>query len=35
MVQIRTHLRRLSKPLPVLHTMEALDRAYRQVTLLA
>ena len=35
MVQIRTHLRRLSKPLPVLHTMEALDRAYQQVTLLA
>ena len=30
MVQIRTHLRRLGKPLPVLHTMEALDRAYRR-----
>jgi glycolate oxidase iron-sulfur subunit len=29
MVQIRTHLRRLDRPLPVLHTMEALDRAYR------
>lgn len=30
MVQIRTHLRRLNKPLPVLHTMEILDRAYRR-----
>jgi glycolate dehydrogenase iron-sulfur subunit len=30
MVQIRTHLRRLDKPLPVLHTVEILDRAYRQ-----
>ncbi len=29
MVQIRTHLRRLDRPLPVLHTMEAFDRAYR------
>jgi len=28
MVQIRMHLRRLDKPLPVLHTMEVLDRAY-------
>ncbi len=30
MVQIRTHLRQLDRPLPVLHTMEALDRAYRR-----
>ncbi len=29
MVQIRTHLDRLEKPLPVLHTIEVLDRAYR------
>ncbi len=29
MVQIRTHLRRLGQPLPVLHTMELLDRAYQ------
>jgi glycolate oxidase iron-sulfur subunit len=25
LVQIRTHLRRLNRPLPVLHTMEVLD----------
>lgn len=30
MVQIRTHLRKLGQPLPVLHTMELLDRAYRK-----
>jgi glycolate oxidase iron-sulfur subunit len=28
-VQIRAHLDRLARPLPVLHTMEILDRAYR------
>jgi len=30
MVQISTHLARLNQPLPVLHTIEVLDRAYRQ-----
>ena len=30
LVQIRTHLARLQKPMPVLHTIEVLDRAYRQ-----
>jgi glycolate oxidase iron-sulfur subunit len=30
MVQIQTHLRRLNNPLPVLHTLEVLDRAYRR-----
>lgn len=29
MVQIHTHLQKLGQPLPVLHTMELLDRAYR------
>jgi glycolate oxidase iron-sulfur subunit len=29
MVQIRTHLSRLEQPVPVWHTMEVLDRAYR------
>lgn len=29
MIQIRTHLAKLGKPLPVMHTIEALDRAYR------
>jgi glycolate oxidase iron-sulfur subunit len=29
MVQIRAHLARLEKPIPVLHTIEVLDRAYR------
>ena len=29
MVQIRTHLSRLEKPIPVLHTIEVLDHAYR------
>ncbi len=29
MVQIRIHLARLDKPIPVLHTIEVLDRAYR------
>jgi glycolate oxidase iron-sulfur subunit len=28
-VQIRTHLTRLHQPMPVLHTIEVLDRAYR------
>jgi glycolate oxidase iron-sulfur subunit len=28
-VQIRTHLQSLGKPLPVLHTVEILDMAYR------
>lgn len=31
LVQIRTHLARLDRPLPILHTMEVLDRAYRQI----
>jgi glycolate oxidase iron-sulfur subunit len=31
MVQIRTHLARLGNPLPILHTIEILDRAYRQI----
>ncbi len=35
MVQIRAHLRRLGSDLPVLHTMEVLDRAYRGADLLA
>lgn len=30
MVQLRTHLARLGSPLPVLHTVEVLDRAYQQ-----
>jgi glycolate oxidase iron-sulfur subunit len=30
MVQISTHLARLNQPLPVWHTIEVLDRAYRQ-----
>ena len=30
LVQVRTHLQRLAKPLPVYHTVEVLDRAYRQ-----
>jgi glycolate oxidase iron-sulfur subunit len=29
MMQIRSHLARLEKPIPVLHTIEVLDRAYR------
>jgi hypothetical protein len=29
MTQIRAHLARRGKPLPVLHTMQVLDRAYR------
>jgi len=29
MVQIRTHLEALGQPLPLWHTMEVLDRAYR------
>jgi glycolate oxidase iron-sulfur subunit len=29
MMQIRTHLARLGKEIPVLHTVELLDRAYR------
>lgn len=29
LVQIRTHLERLGQPLPVWHTMEVLERAYR------
>jgi glycolate oxidase iron-sulfur subunit len=29
MVQIRTHLTRLGEPMAVLHTLEVLDRAYR------
>ncbi len=35
MVQIRAHLERLGQPLPVLHTLEVLDRAYRQAPLTA
>jgi glycolate oxidase iron-sulfur subunit len=31
MVQIGAHLARLGKPLPILHTVEVLDRAYRQI----
>jgi glycolate oxidase iron-sulfur subunit len=31
LAQIRTHLARQGKPLPVLHTIEVLDRAYRQI----
>jgi glycolate oxidase iron-sulfur subunit len=31
MVQIRSHLARLERPVPVLHTIEVLDRAYRGV----
>ncbi len=31
MTQIQTHLRGLGRPLPVLHTLQVLDRAYRQV----
>jgi glycolate oxidase iron-sulfur subunit len=30
-VQIGTHLKQLAKPLPIYHTLEVLDRAYRQV----
>jgi glycolate oxidase iron-sulfur subunit len=30
MTQIESHLQRLGKPIPVLHTMQVLDRAYRQ-----
>ncbi len=30
LIQIRTHLQRLNKPLPVYHTVEILDRAYAQ-----
>lgn len=33
MVQIRTHQQKLGRPLPVLHTMEVLDRAYRNAIL--
>jgi glycolate oxidase iron-sulfur subunit len=33
MVQIRTHLHKLYQPLPVLHTLEVLDRAYQQIEL--
>jgi glycolate oxidase iron-sulfur subunit len=29
LVQIRTHLARLGRPIPILHTIEVLDRAYR------
>jgi glycolate oxidase iron-sulfur subunit len=29
MVQLRTHLQKLGQPLPIWHTLEALDRAYR------
>jgi hypothetical protein len=28
MIQIRTHLAKLGKPLPVMHTIEVLDKAY-------
>ncbi len=31
-VQIRTHLERLGQPLPVYHTLQVLDEAYRQGT---
>ena len=30
-VQIAAHLKRLGQPLPIYHTIELLDRAYRQV----
>ncbi len=30
-VQIGTHLKQLNQPLPIYHTLEVLDRAYRQV----
>jgi len=33
MVQIRAHLQKLGQPLPVLHTLEVLDRAYQSVEL--
>jgi glycolate oxidase iron-sulfur subunit len=33
LVQIRAHLERLGTPIPVLHTVEVLDRAYRGVPL--
>ncbi len=33
MVQIRTHLHKLGQPVPVLHTLEVLDRAYQQIGL--
>jgi glycolate oxidase iron-sulfur subunit len=29
MIQLRTHLEKMGKPLPVWHTLEVLDRAYR------
>lgn len=32
MTQIATHLQRLEEPLPVLHTMQLLDRAYAEAT---
>jgi glycolate oxidase iron-sulfur subunit len=32
-VQIQTHLARLGQVMPVLHTVEVLDRAYRSVSL--
>jgi glycolate oxidase iron-sulfur subunit len=32
LVQIGAHLRRLGRPVPVWHTLEVLDRAYRSVT---
>ena len=35
LVQIATHLRRLGSPLPVLHTMQLLDRAYSSETSVA
>jgi glycolate oxidase iron-sulfur subunit len=35
MVQIRTHLARLGQSVPVLHTVEVLDRAYRGVGITA
>jgi glycolate oxidase iron-sulfur subunit len=28
LIQIRTHLQRAGRPLPIFHTMEVLDRAY-------
>jgi glycolate oxidase iron-sulfur subunit len=34
MVQIRTHLDRLEKPIPVLHIIEILDRAYSRQDIL-
>ena len=30
LIQIRTHLERLGRPLPVMHTLQVLDQAYRQ-----